>query len=86
MVELTFLDHPLKSFPLVFDAVLVIGTIRGKQPHDVIATVGVHVTEQAGREVHCFTDTEFMLSQLGSPGLQTFRSYSAVPPPTRWTV
>jgi hypothetical protein len=68
--ELTFPRHALERLIRVLDAVLVIGAVRGKQPYDLIGTVGGHVANRTRREVDGLADLILVFLQRSSPNLE----------------
>src|SRR5215471_17413244 len=81
--ELAFPRHALERLIRVFDAVLVIGAVGGKQFYDLIGAVGDHVTNRTRREVDVLTDLKLVFLQRSSPDLERYgiRSFRAVVPP-----
>src|SRR5262249_10762562 len=67
--ELAFPGHALEGFARTFDAVLVVGSVVGKQSHDLIGAVGNHVADRARREVDGLTNLKLVFFQRGSPEL-----------------
>ena len=70
--ELAFPGHALERLIRIFDAILVIGAVGGKQPHHLIGTVGDHVTNRTRREVDSLADLKLVFLQRGSPTLERY--------------
>src|SRR5712691_4453516 len=73
ILELAFPGHPLERFVGILDAVLVIGSVGGKQPHDLVGAVGGHMADGTRREVDGLTDLKLVFFQRCSPELERHR-------------
>src|SRR5436309_13750586 len=74
ILELAFPHDALERLVRIFDAVLIVGPVRGKQLHDLVGAVGGHVADWAGREVDGLTDLKLVFFQRDSPELERHRS------------
>jgi hypothetical protein len=81
-LELTFPGHALERLARTLDPVLEIGSVGGKQLHDLIGAVGGHVADRTRCEVDGLTDLEFVLFQRVSPELERhgYARFRARPP------
>src|SRR5262249_28889080 len=78
--ELAFPGHALECLARTFDAILIVGSVRRKQSHDLIGAVGDHVANGARREVDGLTNLKLVFFQRGSPGLNRRHRRAPSPP------
>jgi hypothetical protein len=74
ILELAFPHDALERLVRIFDAILIIGPVRGKKLHDLIGAVGGHMPDRAGREVDGLTDLKLVFFQRDSPELELHHS------------
>src|SRR5262249_21337579 len=77
--ELALAGDALERLVGVLDAVLEVGSIRGQQLYHLVAAVGHHVADRAGREVDGRSDLKPVFFQRHSPQLER-RDSSCVEP------
>jgi len=73
--ELAFPGHALERFVGALDAVLIVGPVRRKQPHDLIGAVGGHMADRTRGEVDDLTDLKLVFFQRDSPTLERRRTH-----------
>src|SRR4029079_2320171 len=70
VLQLAFPGHPFERLVRILDSILIIGSVGGKQPYNLIGTIGSHMADRTGGEVNGLADLKLVLLQRGSPELQ----------------
>src|SRR5262245_35886188 len=73
--ELAFPGHALERLVGALDAVLIVGPVRRKQPHDLIGAIGGHMADRTRGEVDDLTDLKLVFFQRDSPTLERRRTH-----------
>src|SRR3954452_16894130 len=70
VLQLAFPGHPLERLVRILDSILIVGSVGGKQPDNLIGTIGSHMADRPGGEINGLADLKLVFFQRGSPELQ----------------